>query len=74
MVKPPSRGRGGGVGKLHTGLAGCSQFPFPQQKAQSFPLPDNTYMERRAISCIKVSALISWILLCWRPLTKQKLV
>lgn len=29
-------------------------------------------MERRAVSCPKVSALISWIRLCWRALQRQK--
>lgn len=29
-------------------------------------------MERKAVSCPKVSALISWIRLCWRLLQRQK--
>lgn len=45
----------------------------PPQGDPSWALADNTCMERRASSCTKVSALISWILLCWRPLEKQKL-
>lgn len=50
------------------------RFPSPHNKEPrgSQCRRSRTHMERRATSCPKVSALISWILLCWRPLKRQR--